>query len=72
MLFYIFSIADPVCVQDNEVYLRLYETNLLLLLDNDRKLCVGNAGVEFTAHECGSFIVLDVAHIFGLGNLDVL
>lgn len=46
--------------------------DLLLLLDNNRKLCVGNAGVELTAHECGSLVVLDVAHIFGLGNLDVL
>lgn len=46
--------------------------HLLLLLDNNRKLCVGNAGVELTAHECGSLVVLDVAHIFGLGNLDVL
>ena len=46
--------------------------HLLLLLDYNRELCVGNAGVELTAHERGSLVVLDVAHIFGLGNLDVL
>lgn len=48
------------------------QTNLLLLLDDDRELCVGDAGVEFAAHECGSLVVLDVAHILSLGNFDVL
>lgn len=46
--------------------------HLFLLLDNDRELCVGNAGVELAAHERGALVVLDVAHVFGLGNLDVL
>lgn len=43
-----------------------------MLLDDDRELCVGNAGVELAAHERGALVVLDVAHVFGLGNLDVL
>lgn len=46
--------------------------HLFLLLDDDRELCVGNAGVELAAHERGALVVLDVAHVFGLGNLDVL
>lgn len=46
--------------------------HFLLLLDDDRELGVGNAGVELAAHEGGALVVLDVAHVFGLGNLDVL
>lgn len=46
--------------------------NLLLLLDDDRELCVWNARVELAAHERGPLIVFDVAHIFGLGDLDIL
>lgn len=46
--------------------------HFLLLLDDDRELGVGNAGVELAAHESGALVVLDVAHVFGLGNLDVL
>lgn len=46
--------------------------HFLLLLDDDRELGVGNAGVELAAHEGGALVVFDVAHIFGLGDLDVL
>lgn len=45
---------------------------LLLLLDDDRELCIWNTGVELTAHQCGSLIIFDVAHVFSLGYLDIL
>ena len=46
-------------------------THLFLFLDDDRELCVGNAWVQLTAHECGPLVVLDVAHVLRLGNLYV-
>lgn len=52
--------------------IQISPTHLLLLLDDNRELCVGDAGVELTAHECGSFIVFDVAHVLCFGNFDVL
>lgn len=45
---------------------------LLLLLDDDRELCIWNAGIELTAHQCGPLIIFDVAHVFDLGYLDIL
>lgn len=45
---------------------------LLLLFDDDRELRVWNARVELTAHQCGSLIIFDIAHIFCLGYLDIL
>ena len=47
-------------------------THLFLFLDDDRELCVGNAGVQLTAHERGTLVVLDVANVLRLGNLYVL
>lgn len=50
--------------------------HFLLFLDDDRELGVGNAGVELAAPafpvQGGALVVFDVAHIFGLGDLDVL
>lgn len=45
---------------------------LLLLLDDNGELCVGDARVEFTSHQRGSLVVLDVAHVLGFGDLNVL
>lgn len=45
---------------------------LLLFLDDVGQLCVGDAGVQLTLHQCRSLIVLDVAQISALGHLDVL
>ena len=48
------------------------KSHLLLLLDDDRELCVRNARIELAAHECGPLIIFDVAHIFDPGDLDIL
>lgn len=47
-------------------------THLLLFLDDVGQLCVGNPGIQFTLHQCRSFIVLDVTQVSALGHLDVL
>jgi hypothetical protein len=46
--------------------------HFLLLPDNNTELGVDNLGVEFTAHQRGSLIILDVALVNGLGKLDFL
>ena len=47
-------------------------THLLLSPDDSCKLSVDNVGVEFTAHECGAFIIFDVALVNWAAQLDVL
>lgn len=59
-------------VKSTEYLVKYSPKYLLLLLDDNRELCVRDAGVEFAAHQRCSLVVLDVAHILGLGNLNVL
>lgn len=44
--------------------------HLLLLFNDDRELCVWDLRVQFTSHQSGSFIILDVANIFGFRYFD--
>jgi hypothetical protein len=46
--------------------------HFLLLPDNNTELGVDNLGVEFTPHQRGSLIILDIALVNGLGKLDFL
>lgn len=45
-------------------------THLLLLFNDDRELCVWDLRVQLTSHQSGTFIILDVADIFGFRYFD--
>jgi len=45
---------------------------LLLFADGGGEFCVADARVELTAHQRGSLVVLDVAQVRRLGQLDLL
>lgn len=47
-------------------------THLLLLFDDVGQLRVGDPGIQLTLHQCCTLIVLNVAQVAALGNLDVL
>lgn len=45
---------------------------LLLLFDDVGKLSIGDAGVQLALHQGCPLVVLDVAQVAALGDLDVL
>lgn len=66
-----YRIQNIIILVKNIVSCTLMYTDLFLFLNDDGEFSVRYAGIKFTAHECGSFIIFYITQIFGFGYLYV-